>query len=182
VLVGDAFDERNDELQARRQGPVVAPEALDDPGVLLRNDLEGLKDEDGGDDRDDDRDFHVMPCVCQALAAGVRMSQLPSTALTMCSPPRASAPGARRAVHSVPAMADARRPLVGPAIDVDAVTDVEVDVAIGRGGLVAALARARQMPGGGGTAATSAATVNCAVTSTPTCAAHRRCGQAERNH
>lgn len=66
MLVGDAVDERHDNVQARRQRGVVFAQALDDPGVLLRHDVDGLEDEDQRDDENDQCDdaegrFHGVP-------------------------------------------------------------------------------------------------------------------------
>jgi hypothetical protein len=57
MLVGDALDEGNDELEPRHQRAVVLAEPLDDPGELLRHDLERAHDEDDDEDRDDECDF-----------------------------------------------------------------------------------------------------------------------------
>jgi hypothetical protein len=58
VLVRDVVDEGDQEVQARRERGVKAPEPLDDPRVLLRHDLDRPRDEDDGHDKEDDGDFH----------------------------------------------------------------------------------------------------------------------------
>ena len=44
VPVGDAVDERDDEVEARLQHRVEAAEALDDPRALLRHDADRADD------------------------------------------------------------------------------------------------------------------------------------------
>ena len=56
VLVGDAIDKRNDEIQSRREDGMKSPEALDDQRVLLRNDADCLDDDDHRDDKQRERD------------------------------------------------------------------------------------------------------------------------------
>src|ERR1019366_1356851 len=106
MLVGDALDEGHDEAEARRQRPIVLAQPLDDPGVLLRHDLESLEDEDYCDDGDDEGDFHEAISAGSGMVQwgerGDRTSQLPSTADTVCSPAFATAPGASRAPQLEP--------------------------------------------------------------------------------
>ena len=52
MLVGDAIEERHDEVQARLEHAVELAEALHHPGVLLRHDAHALEDED--DDHSDE--------------------------------------------------------------------------------------------------------------------------------
>ena len=63
MAVGHPVDEGDDDVQARRQRGVVAPQALDDPRVLLGDDLDRLDDEDHGDHEKDGSDFHGGPFV-----------------------------------------------------------------------------------------------------------------------
>ena len=58
VLVGDLVDKWHQKVQTRHQGAVVLAEPLDDPRVLLGNDLDRLRDKDHRDDEQDDCDFH----------------------------------------------------------------------------------------------------------------------------
>lgn len=58
MLVGQPVDEGHEEIETRGQRGVVFAEALDHPGMLLRHDLDRAGHEDGGDDEDDEGDFH----------------------------------------------------------------------------------------------------------------------------
>jgi len=58
VLVGDLVHKRHQKIQARRERAGVFAQPLFDPGVLLGHDLDGLRNKDDGDDKDDDSDFH----------------------------------------------------------------------------------------------------------------------------
>ncbi len=60
VLVGDAVDERDDDIQAGRQRGMETPETFHHPGILLRHDLECLDDEDDGGKQYEQGDFHVF--------------------------------------------------------------------------------------------------------------------------
>ena len=64
VAVGDAVDERDDEVEARLQHRVEAAEPLDDQRVLLRHDADRLHDDDERDDeereRDEDEPIHMV--------------------------------------------------------------------------------------------------------------------------
>jgi hypothetical protein len=56
VLVGYAVDEGHHDVQARRQRGVVFTQAFHHPGVLLRDHLDRLHDEDDGEEEDDQSD------------------------------------------------------------------------------------------------------------------------------
>src|SRR5690606_23412980 len=75
--VADGVDERDDDVQARVQGPRVAAEALDDGGAGLWDDLDRLdqgdEDQHHQDDQDDDDRFHrrfPVPFFASAPSAG----------------------------------------------------------------------------------------------------------------
>ncbi|MPN49533.1 hypothetical protein SDC9_197154 [bioreactor metagenome] len=61
VLVGNLVDEGDDEFEAGCEGARVLAQALLHPGVLLGDDLDRLRDEDGCDDEENDGKFHE-PC------------------------------------------------------------------------------------------------------------------------
>ena len=50
VLIRDAIDERQHEVEPRSQHRMEPPEALDDQRMLLRNDADRLDDDDDGHD------------------------------------------------------------------------------------------------------------------------------------
>jgi hypothetical protein len=60
MLVGHTLDEGDQEFQARGQRAVVLAQALDHPGVLLRDDLEGARHEQQRDDGKNNDNFHGM--------------------------------------------------------------------------------------------------------------------------
>ncbi len=116
MLVGHALDEGDHELQPRRQRAVVLAQPLDHPGVLLRHDLEGLEDEDGGDDRHDDGDFHgaFRRFGAAQRPTGETTSRLPCTATMTCSPGAGAAVAAVLNVPGAAAVADAGRAVAFP--------------------------------------------------------------------
>ncbi len=56
VAVGDAIDERDDEVEPRLEHREETPQPLDDEGVLLRHDADRARDDDDGDDEECDRE------------------------------------------------------------------------------------------------------------------------------
>ena len=56
MLVGDFVDERDHQVEARHQHRMELAEAFDHPGVLLRHHAHALGDDDGDDDKNDQRD------------------------------------------------------------------------------------------------------------------------------
>ncbi len=58
VLVGDALDERDEDMKARLDRAAVAAEILDDKRALLRHDNGGLRDDDDREQRDHPDDIH----------------------------------------------------------------------------------------------------------------------------
>ena len=56
MLVGHTVDEGHDDVETRHQDAVEFAQPLDDPGVLLGHDLEGLDGKDNGQDQDGDGD------------------------------------------------------------------------------------------------------------------------------
>ena len=69
AAVVSALDERHQELESRGERAVVLAEALHHPRVLLRHDLERQVDEDDGDDRQDECEFHVDDSSASTLVA-----------------------------------------------------------------------------------------------------------------
>ena len=78
-----------------------------------------------------------------AVAAGSSTSQLPSTARMTCSPGCGGDSGREPGGPDRAAMLHARGAVGGPGVDVHVIADVEVHVAIRRGGRLDRLARAR---------------------------------------
>ena len=56
VPIRDAVHERNDEVEARCEHAVEAPETLDNPRLLLRHDADRLDDANQDDDENGERD------------------------------------------------------------------------------------------------------------------------------
>ena len=56
VLVGDAIDERDDEIESGLQHRVETPEPFDHQRVLLRHDADRTRDDDHSDDEEGDRE------------------------------------------------------------------------------------------------------------------------------
>jgi hypothetical protein len=56
VLVANDVEEREEDVQPGVERPGVLAEPFHDPGLLLRNDADDLREDDHCEDRDDDPD------------------------------------------------------------------------------------------------------------------------------
>ena len=63
VPVRDAVEERDDEVESRREHRVEAAEPLDDPRLLLRHDADRLDDADQDNDENRKRDERIPVCM-----------------------------------------------------------------------------------------------------------------------
>jgi hypothetical protein len=61
VFVGHPVNKWDQEVQARCKRGVVLAQTLHHPGILLRHHLDGARDEDDGNNKYDESDFHVWP-------------------------------------------------------------------------------------------------------------------------
>ena len=109
VLISDAVDEGNDDIEPRREHAVEFTETLNHPCVLLRHHLDALRDEHNGEQNEENRENqkvgygHIRSCYKNVQCeAGSISNRVPSTRTIRQTPTESSDCCAVYAVHRAP--------------------------------------------------------------------------------